>query len=374
MSPNPSLLAAADYAPFRARKYFASLDGLRCLSILAVIWHHTRPAALTYPAILQHGYLGVDLFFVISGFLITTLLLREREDLGGISLKRFYIRRTLRIFPLYYSVLLIYVVMVVLFDRHSPAGRAFFTNLPYFATYSSNWFVTLSNDRVILYFVWSLAAEEQFYLLWPTVEKRLGSTGAVLFMVALLALVTAALAGATDGALHPGSLAHTIVTRFPVPIGLGVLLAHLLNAPRGYQWTSLVFGRRMSAPLAMILLGVTIGQASPAPWAIYLAMTALVATAVMREDHLLAPLLRWRPIVHVGVVSYGMYLLHMLSYNVAHRVLNRLGITRPLMPFFATVAVAIAAATLSYRYYESFFLRLKKRFAPDRAAPPVRTV
>jgi peptidoglycan/LPS O-acetylase OafA/YrhL len=355
---------AADHGAFRACRYFGSLDGLRCLSIIAVIWHHTRPTAYAEIALLQHGFMGVELFFVISGFLITTLLLRERAVQGNISLGRFYIRRTLRIFPLYYTVLLLYVVMVVLFDRHSPPGRAFFANLPYFASYTSNWFVSFNNDRVIFYFVWSLAAEEQFYLLWPTVEQRLGSTGAVLFMVGLLALVTAGVAGATDAVLPPGTLVNTIITRFPVPIGLGVLLAHALHDRRGYRWLSMVFGHRVSAPLALAVLGLTLARTNPSSGAVRAAMTALVATVVMREDHFLAPFLKWRPIAHVGVVSYGMYLLHMLTCNFARRLLQHAGITQPLAPFVVTTGAVIAVASFSYRYYESVFLRLKERLAP----------
>src|SRR2546421_12834986 len=92
---------AADHKNYLAAKYFPSLDGLRAISILAVIWYHVpelRPIWAT-------GFLGVHLFFVISGFLITTLLLREKAATGSISLKKFYIRRTLRIFPAYYLTL-----------------------------------------------------------------------------------------------------------------------------------------------------------------------------------------------------------------------------------------------------------------------------
>src|SRR5438874_13781643 len=92
-------------------KYFGSLDGLRCLSILMVIGFHCN---LTCTSFFHTGQYGVSLFFVISGFLITTLLLREQKSSGTISLKNFYIRRTLRIFPLYYATLFIYIALVIL--------------------------------------------------------------------------------------------------------------------------------------------------------------------------------------------------------------------------------------------------------------------
>ena len=117
------------YDAYRGTRFFASLDGLRCLSILAVIWHHCGWQSQAWAAhwsILHMGYRGVDLFFVISGFLITTLLLREREETGTVSLRDFWIRRTLRIFPLYYTVIALYVLTVFLFERHTPAGQGVF--------------------------------------------------------------------------------------------------------------------------------------------------------------------------------------------------------------------------------------------------------
>jgi peptidoglycan/LPS O-acetylase OafA/YrhL len=96
------------------------LDGLRCLSIAAVIWHHA--GGTRHSGLLFRGHHGVSLFFAISGFLITTLLLRERVRNGQVSLGRFYGRRTLRIFPLYYAVIALYVALVYLLDRRSDAG------------------------------------------------------------------------------------------------------------------------------------------------------------------------------------------------------------------------------------------------------------
>jgi peptidoglycan/LPS O-acetylase OafA/YrhL len=254
--------------------------------------------------------------------------------------------------------------MVLVLDRQSAAGRAFFGNLPFFATYTSNWCVNFTNERVIFFFAWSLATEEQFYLFWPTIEKRLGSRGAVLSMLAILAVASVAMAGGLKWLLVPGTLGSQIVTSFPVPIGLGVLLAHLLHEERGYRLAALALGRRASAPLALLVLGLAVFWARSEGWSVSLAMTALVGSVVIREDHLLAPLLRWRPIAHMGVVSYGMYLLHMLALNVVRRVLERLGISQPWAPLFGTLALSLAAASLSYRYYESFFLRLKDRYGP----------
>src|SRR5271166_3634228 len=92
------------YRKFRQTETFNSLNGLRCISVLAVIWHHAVGHLFPTDTFLAEGYMGVDVFFAVSGFLITTLLLRERDTWGDIDLRSFYARRSLRIFPLYYGL------------------------------------------------------------------------------------------------------------------------------------------------------------------------------------------------------------------------------------------------------------------------------
>src|ERR1700677_927543 len=120
----------SSYEKFRSARFFGSLDGLRALSIVAVIWLHPWYETPYYPRlqatpVLRQGFYGVQVFFVVSGFLITTLLLREMERYGKISLRDFYIRKALRIWPLYYAVLGIYVVNALVFERARSAPRAF---------------------------------------------------------------------------------------------------------------------------------------------------------------------------------------------------------------------------------------------------------
>uniref|UniRef100_UPI0025BF7B9B acyltransferase family protein n=1 Tax=Hydrogenophaga sp. TaxID=1904254 RepID=UPI0025BF7B9B len=140
-----------EHERFLALRRFDSLDGLRALAVIAVVWQHTAGKAFSGTPLATIGGEGVTLFFAISGFLITTLLLRERDRRGTIDLRAFYVRRTLRIFPIYYLTLLTYVVLVWTFERDSEAGQEFFSNLPYFFTYTSNWFVELK-ERTIFYF------------------------------------------------------------------------------------------------------------------------------------------------------------------------------------------------------------------------------
>jgi peptidoglycan/LPS O-acetylase OafA/YrhL len=335
------------FQEFQARRHFGSLDGLRCLSILAVIWHHTGGRAFPDSVLLQHGPSGVSLFFVISGFLITTLLLREKQRTADIGMKNFIVRRTLRIFPLYYTVLLVYTLLVLALEHSSPEGQGFLSNLKYYATYTSNWFVPLTDGRVIFYFAWSLATEEQFYLVWPWVEKFFRPVLAVPFMIFVVA-----------ASIYWNVLAFAAV-------GMGVLLAHLLDSPRGHALAWSILRWRWGAPVLLLaLLGVmacpSAGDVTP-----LVVMALLVGAAVIREDHWLRPLLTQRIVVKIGQVSYGMYLMHMLAYNVVKKALSALGgagIDHWALVFILTVVAAFGAAFLSYRYYESVFLRMKHRY------------
>ena len=340
------------YEAYRRTRFFASLDGLRCLSILAVIWHHAGWQKVPGEwALAGTGYLGVHLFFVISGFLITTLLLREREDTGRISLRDFYIRRSLRIFPLYYTVVGLYVLTVFLFERNSADAREFFANLPLFLTYTSNWFIQLEG-RVIFYFAWSLAAEEQFYLVWPTIEKAFAG----LAIPAIIGAVLLARAVVERTAPQAGLWA-TILLSIPPAILSGVLLAHVLHAPRTFALAEKLLGQTWFGPAA--LAGLIVSMAFLAPkWLIWTCMTLLVGAAVVRERNGL-PFLRWRALAYLGTISYGMYLLHMLCYNVVKRALP----SHEALWLPATLALTVVVASISWHYYESRFLALKKRFA-----------
>jgi peptidoglycan/LPS O-acetylase OafA/YrhL len=341
----------SSHADFLALKRFGSLDGLRALSIVAVIWHHTAPSWVS--GTWSHvGADGVTLFFAISGFLITTLLLRERERHGRIDLKAFYWRRALRIFPLYYTVLLLYVVLVWVMERHSPAGQAFFNNLPYFLTYTSNLFVQL-DDRTIFYFAWSLAAEEQFYLLWPPVLVLCvtsGRAGAV-----LLAVVVAGVLGQLGG--------QKFLSAVPLAIVYGALMALVMHHRSGYDAVHRVLGFR-AAPLVvlvLVLLAAALGWGQLPAFVTHALFAALVLACVVREDHLLQGLMQLRWVGYIGMISYGMYMLHMLCKNVSTKLLKAAGLpTDTLLVFGLTMALSVVAAGLSFRYYESIFLRLKR--------------
>lgn len=332
------------------------------MSILPVIWHHSTPRPLE--GILGRGPLGVDLFFAISGLLITTLLLREQEKTGRVSLGRFYLRRSLRIFPLYYAVLILYVLRTWLLVADSPSRTHFFHSLVFYGTYTSNWLVDFAVPfPVIFAFAWSLATEEQFYLVWPSV-LRLGRTWhlPVLFMSTLLVVDTAAEYGMFGSFLPMGGLGHRMVTSIATPICMGSLLAYGLHFPKPFRALSAVLGHRWSAPVALAVLLVLVGYERAPLAAIHASMTLLAGAVCVRRDHGLSLFTDLRAVRHVGQVSYGIYLIHVSAITAAKQILpgNTLGI------FAIATAGSVAVASLSFRYFERPFLKLKDRFAGQR--------
>jgi peptidoglycan/LPS O-acetylase OafA/YrhL len=367
---------AREHASFRANNRFGSLDGLRALSVAAVIWHHSG-SGMVASEWAQHGHQGVTLFFAISGFLITTLLLREKDRHGVIDLRAFYVRRALRIFPLYYAVLLIYVVLVFVLERHSKVGQDFFSNLVYFVSYTSNWFVAL-DGRVIFYFSWSLAAEEQFYLVWPPLMKRLGTRSRALAVVLTVIVVIALLDVLLPRWLPASSAAQTVldvVHNIPLAIIVGVAAALLLHDPKGFArcWPWLAASRWHC--LLWLALSAAAALTPGAPWfTIHVALAMLVVSCCMREDHVLAPLLRLPLLAYLGTISYGLYLLHMLCKNFVGKAFAFAGVELgALAHFSATLLLSIVVASLSYRYFEARFLRMKGRFERGVSALPART-
>ncbi len=350
------------FQQFKARQRFDSLDGLRAISVLAVVWHHTAGRSFQGTWLAVAGSEGVSLFFAISGFLITTLLVRERERHGRIDLRAFYVRRTLRIFPLYYGVLLLYCLLTFLLERHSAAGQQFFKNLVYFATHTSNWFVQLE-ERTIFYIAWSIAAEEQFYLLWPPLLILLGtSTRALQWLLAVIAVLLL-----LDWFVKPDhSRAGSVlwfVYKVPLAILLGAAGALALNSRRGFALLHTVLGGYWSClVLAVLLVGALAWNGLPRSIT-HLACALLVLSTCLPQRYALQRILNIRILVYIGSISYGIYLLHVLAGRFATKVLGAAGIGTPWpVVFVATTVGAVICAGLSFRFFESRFLAMKVRF------------
>jgi peptidoglycan/LPS O-acetylase OafA/YrhL len=356
--------AESAFIAFQNTRHFQSLDGLRCICILAVIWHHV--AGDQYPAssLLFAGHHGVTLFFIISGFLITSLLIREKRRYQTISLGKFYIRRALRIFPVYYAVIFIYSVLVYYIERDSQYGISFFNNLIYFITYTSNYFVSLNGDRVIFYFAWSLAAEEQFYMLWPAIEKWLSDSMAILCALSLILL--SLLASNYFLPLAEQSMLAIILENIAIPICIGVILAHAMHHQPSFTKLFYIIEKKLSFVIFSLIGLLLICYANELLIISYVALALALASAIMSNNHWLNRMLNSRFCVEIGKVSYGIYLFHMLSLNLARKLLpSQDNFTDPSLYqaclFIVTSLIAFTVAKLSFKYFESYFLALKDR-------------
>lgn len=361
----------AAHSEYLGHKYFASLDGLRCLAIGSVIAAH---ATVTARGEDHWGRQGVNLFFVISGFLITTLLLRERSRDGSISLKNFYLRRALRIFPLYYAVLALYIVIVLVVEGlQHPQGRQFFRNLPFFLTYTGNWFMDSTLGQTHFAHSWSLATEEQFYLTWPLAIWLCGRKTIipVIFMSAVLvgALVLQPLA--ERHIIDLGFPGNTMLLSIATPICMGSLLAYALHFPKPFRWFYVVLGRWWSgtvflAMTALLSVWLVRTPAQPLYVALWLAMAGMVGSVCIRDRHVLRPLMANRIVVYIGTISYGMYMMNQLC---RHAVPLRLREYNVFLYFLASGGVTVLVASISYYIYERPFLRIKDRFRRVDAKP-----
>jgi len=349
------------HARYLATKRFPSLDGLRCLAIVPVFWHHATLGPLPGP--LGRGPLGVDLFFALSGFLITTLLLRERDREGRIEARGFYTRRARRIFPLYYAVLGLYVLYAALLRAPGPQRDHFFRSLPYFATYTTHWFVDFTVPHPVSFaFSWSLAVEEQFYLVWPwllmlTVRfQRARWLLPALASLAILVIDQGVLHGLWTEVLVPGGLPRRVALGLSTPICMGSILALVLHAPRGFELASKLLASRASALVLFGALVACVCLDGVPLWLAQLMLTWVTGACAMREDHTLRWLLDWRAVRWIGTVSYGIYLFHVALITGARQLLPA-GLQSPVWVFLIVLPITIGVASASYVWFERPLLR-----------------
>ncbi len=346
-------------------KYRPEVDGLRAIAILPVVLYHAGIAG--FPG----GFVGVDVFFVISGYLITSIILSERRA-GNFTLTGFYGRRIRRIFPALFVMMAVsYPIAWALLDPSAmkefsgsiAASTVFFANTYFLEV--SGYFATAAELKPLLH-NWSLSVEEQFYLLFPMavlLSWRAGPKGqAALFFA--LALVSLGFAqwhiGRGEGA-RAFFLLHTRLWELMA----GALTAYWLTSARGTDLRD--SGRfRLAAllGLAMILTAVFAYDnetAFPGVAALLPCLGAVLIIAFATPQSLAGQILGWRPVVFVGLVSYSLYLWH-----VPLLVFTRIGTGRDdATLLFGVCVLAFVIACLSWRYVERPFRRMHD-LAPRR--------
>jgi peptidoglycan/LPS O-acetylase OafA/YrhL len=376
-------LAQLDASGARRFHHVPGLDGVRAVAVLLVVglhfgsmWADVRPGG-----ILPGGYAGVDIFFVLSGFLITTLLVGEKSAVGGVGFKKFYARRALRLLPALYTVLIAFALYTLWVGG---SLRTVFEEIVAVVLYAAN-FAQIYRLPVMIKsgigMTWSLAIEEQFYLVWPallvlgilrfarTRAAVLCTIGAGIAASALIRLVIWNWGSGFPAAyMRPDARADGLL--------IGALCAFL------WRW-DLVPTRWLShAAVVSAAFLVTVaafhrndGFDYNGGFTLISAAAGVIVLAIVLDVSPLVRPMEWAPLRMIGKVSYGLYLWHGLALRIAAHALAGHTDNRMVLALVGAIVAAVAV-TASWVLIEQPFLRLKSRVAspvshedPSRPTP-----
>lgn len=365
------------------------LDGLRGIAVLWVIWHNVFgdfPLSSFFIKLValftNMGWLGVQLFFVLSGFLITGILLDEKRNLGITvkgKLAKFYWRRSLRIFPIYYFVLIVSFILLPLLGISFATVDTAREHQIWYWTYLINWAQPLQETGGLTHF-WSLAIEEQFYLAWPFVVILLVDKNIlrVIFFLILSALIFRVGMMLVDPVLYDDVAYMFTVARWD-SLAFGALLAYMVRDAELFQWLSNHYLKLLGASIFLVLglIGVTqnfnstpvgIGVINQTVAALLFA--ALICYLLFQDQSSwLTKVLSWSWLSLIGKYSYALYVFHMPVRDLwrAYYGLdpaNYEGIGIVLAGGLNVVAVFIATfilSALSWKLIESPILGFKDK-------------
>jgi peptidoglycan/LPS O-acetylase OafA/YrhL len=365
-------------------KYSKSLDGLRGIAILAVMLFH-------YDFVLGIGWAGVQLFFVLSGYLITTILLQEKNNSLSFYLKRFYWRRTLRIFPLYYAYLL-FVGVVFIVGKIPPDYLDLF---PYLATYTFNFYPLINaysyQDFFFTHF-WSLSVEEQFYLFWPLIIffcNRNQLKFVLLSFILIAPLTRYLLAEVISSNSIPDYYIGQIVYRFTLAqwdgFAFGALIpvfsltSKNINVKRlllvstifvfvaGYLNRLNLSNENIDIPISTLGYQIAELYNYQHVWSytllnfLFFSVILYVTNTGQINSSVSKFLLENKPMVFIGKISYGLYVYHWIIWMAFNKYLKA-WMPNSWIGFSVFFAICLAVSTVSYLVLEQPILSLKNRF------------
>ncbi|MBR28013.1 MAG: hypothetical protein CML46_13860 [Rhodobacteraceae bacterium] len=333
--------------------YFAHVDGLRTIAVLGVLWAHFHVPGL------PGGFLGVDVFFVISGYLITRLIIKEKLATGGFSYRRFYLRRVRRLLPAALATIALSLAAffpilgekdLISFLRSIPFAILPLANVNYYL--EVGYFDTAAAFKPLLHF-WSLSVEEQFYFIWPTALLMLLAFPRAVLPVTLALLAASVIAAQLWFDIDASATYYLLPFRaFELLIGAALAMVSVSHGER-------LAATRWASPLAILGMALVIfsyvvfDEASQLPGV--LSLIVGVGTALLITFGAAGPVgrvLTWRPTVWIGLISYSLYLVH---WPIIVYVASRLP-DAPSIPLRVSLfAVSILFAALSYYLVERPF-------------------
>ena len=368
-----------------ARFYHPELDELRFFAFLMVFLHHAFPHDPTFwtklgvplffarviAGIGATGAFGVSLFFVLRAYLITELLLREKDLIGTLDLRSFYIRRILRIWPLYFAFLALAVALQWFVPgQHVTLGAGL-----WFSFLAGNWFIVFHGfPSSVIFPLWSVSIEEQFYITWPAVVRKVSETGLLMFAGLLLLVATASrIYLGMHHSLEGDAWCNTFVQLDP--IAAGILIAVLLKGeiPRLSTLTRIAM---MVAGITALALGSLYFGIKNDPLTTMRIVLGYPSVA-LGGALLLLSVLRTRAgggnrvLTYLGRISYGLYVFHVLGLLISNYVVHdqAANLFRYSLRVVVALALTIAMAAVSYRWLETPFLSLKQRFTHVLSRP-----
>jgi peptidoglycan/LPS O-acetylase OafA/YrhL len=341
-------------------KYIPALDGVRALAIILVLIYHWFPEGQGVN-IMPNGPIGVTLFFVLSGYLISNILM-EQQTLGTFarSFKNFVVRRALRIFPIYFLVL---IGLLVLRRFSIVVNTDFYTHPGYYWTYLVNYWIELHGnwgDALSPY--WSLSVEEQFYLFWPFCMLLLATRFRAYFLwfAVVFGVVYRYFSVHVYGGL--GVSMFSCVDTF----AWGALLAHYLRDGRSAEVA--LWSKRLIIPVGFCFLMLCLKHTDGdlVKQLFFRTFTSLVSVMLLfyaMQPGLFARIFSVKPLRLIGQMSYGLYLYHMLVPDIFFKLAARAGVSIPNLPYNIVPLVVLSlSAYLSYRLIELPIQSFKRHF------------
>jgi peptidoglycan/LPS O-acetylase OafA/YrhL len=357
------------FAGYKATTFRPGFDGLRAVGFLLVVTAHV-PAV--WPFAYLQGWTAVWIFFAISGYLVTMLLIREERKSGAIAYGPFLIRRFFRIIPSYAAVLALYWIVLASLPPLAGDYQQFRQELPYHLTLMTEYI----DSPVFSIFIhaWAVGVETKFYVLFPPLVFLLIRNDMWRFVATLAAAV---LLTATAPLMPSAQV--SFVNNAWCAILAGVLLAQILEWPRGFAFVAALTRVPAAVPLAFVVaLFVLLRYVEVLP--AVAAVAAYVVAHVTMRDSVMRRLLGWGPLVYLGKRSYGAYLLHVLAIHLGYVLFGSATVTASglataacgtvpcgLLTAAFALAVTIPAAELLYRIVEQPGMTLARRLTEARA-------